>query len=265
MTTVSTKTVITRQGRVSYGVTGDGPAMVILHSLLTDRKAFDPVIPDLPGRIVTLDLPGFGTSDHALPTIEAFADLMAAAVDEICAEDDPPTVVGNGLGSFVSLAMAIGHPEVVGRLVLVGTGATFPEEARPAFGNMADLVASEGMTAVTPVALRRIYTGDYLAGHPDEAEERASVLANTDPEAFITACRALQHLDLTEGVGEITVPTLIVVGEDDQATPPEMAAGLHELLADSRKIVLPGVAHAPQLQDPAGFIKAIEPFLEEGK
>lgn len=260
--TLMRRSVATSDGQVTYGETGQGRPLVILHSLLTDSRAFDSVIPELPSRILTLDLPGFGGTDQVDDGIEGFADLMSAAASELCS-DGPPTVMGNGLGSFVALAMAVRHPDVVGRLVLVGAGATFPAEARPAFGNMADLVDAQGMTAVIPVALRRIFTEEYLEGHPEQGEERAWVLANTDPEAFTTACRALQQLDLTEQVGEVAVPTLIVVGEEDQATPPAMAVGLHDLLPESRLAVLPGVAHAPQLQDPAGFVKTVKPFLEE--
>ncbi len=261
MTIQSNKTVTTRLGRVSYAESGEGQALVILHSLLTDRHAFDSVIGDLPGRVVTLDLPGFGDSDHADPTIEAFADIMAAATEQLCEEGEPPIVMGNGLGAFVTLGMAIRHRDLVSKMVLVGCGATFPENARPAFRKMIDVVSADGMAAVTPLALRRIYTEDYLGSHPGEAAERARVLAETDPAAFTSACQALYELDFTDRVAMLDTPTLIVVGADDGATPPEMAAYLHDLLPNSQLSVLPGVAHAPQLQEPESFLGAIEPFL----
>jgi 3-oxoadipate enol-lactonase len=252
--------VDTSHGRVSYGESGSGAPLVILHSLLTDRRAFDLVIPSLPGRVIALDLPGYGLSDRAAPSIEAFADHMAAAVEVLC--DGPATVMGNGLGAFVALGLAIRHPELVARLVLVGAGATFPEEARPAFANMARLVEERGMAAVTPTALRRIFTDEFLESHPDEAAERALVLEGADPEVFVAACQALQRVDFTDGASTLGVPILIVVGDEDQATPPAMAATLDGLLPDSRVVVLPGIAHAPQLQDPEGFIETIASFLE---
>jgi 3-oxoadipate enol-lactonase len=150
----------------------------------------------------------------------------------------------------------------VSRLVLVGAGATFPEQARPAFANMAQLVATSGMSAVTPTALRRIFTDDFLETHPEETAERVRVLEASDPEVFVTACLALQEVDFTDGASDLAIPTLIVVGEEDQATPPAMAATLDGLLPDSRVVVLPGIAHAPQLQDPDGFIQTISSFLE---
>ena len=261
MTTADTRSVATPVGRVSYSETGEGRPVVLLHSLLTDRRAFDLVVPDLPGRVISVDLPGFGETDLVAPRIEDFAALMAAAVAEIC-PGEAPTVMGNGLGSFVALSMAIGRPDLVGGLVLVGCGATFPEPARPSFANMIHLVESGGMAAVTPVALRRIYTEDYLEDHPAEAEERSRVMAHTDPSAFVNACRALQVVDFTDTATAVQAPTLIVVGDQDQATPPEMARSLDALLPNSDIVVLPGVAHAPQLQDPEGFVSAVEKFLE---
>ncbi len=261
MTMTAVKTVTTTKGRVSYAEIGDGPPIVILHSLLTDRQAFDRVIAHLPGRKVTLDLPGFGLSDRAAPNIEDYADAMAAATEVICGEESP-RVIGNGLGAFVALGMAIRRPDLISRLVLVGCGAGFPEEAKSAFEKMIGLVSSDGMGAVTPVALRRIFTEDYLASHAGEVEERARVLAQTDPVAFIDACNALLALDFEDAVTDVTVPTLVVVGEDDQATPPAMAIQLHELLPNSELSILTGVAHAPQLQDPESFVNAIRRFLE---
>ncbi len=252
--------VETPRGRVSYVESGTGTPLVILHSLLTDRRAFDGVIPSLPGRVIALDLPGYGRSDKTDPSIEAFADQMAAAVAELT--DEPATVMGNGLGSFVALGLAIRHPDLVGRLILVGAGSTFPESARPAFANMAAIVEADGLSAVAPTAIRRIFTEDYLDSHPDEAAERVRVLETADPEVFVAACRALQHVDFTEDAGNVRVPTLIVVGEEDQATPPAMASALDEVLPNSRAVVLPGIAHAPQLQDPAGFIQTVHEFAE---
>lgn len=263
MTNLSGKSVTTKKGRASYAESGSGPPLVILHSLLTDRNAFDRVVGGLPGRVVTLDLPGFGGTDPAPGTIEAFADSVAAATEEICRDEGSAVVMGNGLGAFVALALSIRHPELVRRLVLVGCGATFPVDARPALQRMIELVESEGMQAVTPIALRRIYTEEFLDSHPEEAEERARVLSATNTDAFVTACRALLELDLTDEVGRVEMPTLVVVGEDDQATPPEMARRLHELLPTSTLVTMPGVAHAPQLQDPAAFVDTIEQFLEE--
>lgn len=256
-----TRTTTSERGPVSYGEHGSGPPIALFHSLLTDKTAFDPVLDDLPGRALTFDLPGFGATASETD-LDGFADSMAAAIAAVCEGETPVTVVGNGLGAFVALGVVTRHPELVRRLLLVGCGATFPEDARPAFANMARLVAEGGMDAVTPVALRRIFTEAYLDEHPEAAAERGAVLARTDPESFVTACLALQSVDFTDSAPSVDVPVLIVVGEQDAATPPALAVELDRLLPDSRVVTLPGIAHAPQLQDPAGFLAAVADFVE---
>lgn len=253
--------VDTPNGLASYAEQGEGPPIVLLHSLLTDRQAFDRVTGDLPGRVIAIDLPGFGETTLTGPSIEEYAALMSAAVRAISA-DEPVTVIGNGLGAFVALGIAIADESSVDRLVLVGCGPAFPDSTKRTFAAMIDAVETGGMSAVTPTALRRIFTEDYLADHPDRAEERARVLASTDPKGFVTACRALQQVDFIDRLGDVATPTLIVVGENDEATPPEMARALHDSLPDSKLVILPAVAHAPQIQEPAAFVDSISEFLE---
>jgi len=257
----ASKTIKTPAGRFSYSDNGSGPTRLLLHSLLTDRTAFDDVTEALGGRVIALDLPGFGSTDPTEANIDDYALRVAVFIKAMNLDQDL-TLVGNGLGAFVALGTAIHHGDLLGNLLLVGCGAGFPEPAKPALAGMAEAAETGGMEAVAPVAIRRIFTEEYLAANPAIAEERAAILLRTDPEAFITACRALQNLDYSELAGLVTVPTMIVVGEDDQATPPELAEELHKLIPGSQLIRMPAIAHAPQLQDPEGFIKATRIFLE---
>lgn len=252
----------TSHGPVSYAGAGEGPTRLILHSLLTDRAAFDEVGEGLGGRRIAMDLPGFGSTPPAPPSIDEYADRVASLIEAEGLGDEDLTLIGNGLGAFVALGTAIRHGEPVDRLLLVGCGAGFPDPAKAAFTNMIEAVEKGGMEAVIPIALRRIFTETYLEEHPEMGEARAAVLRRTDPDAFVTACRALLSLDYRSLAATVSVPTLIVVGEEDQATPPRLAEELHELIEDSILITLPAVAHAPQIQDPGGFVEATRPFLE---
>ena len=252
--------VETSRGTVSYSETGSGPVHLALHSLLTDRSAFDRVAGPLGGRFIAMDLPGFGATESAFPDIDDYAHRVGAFIETL--ELDRPTLIGNGLGAFVALGTAIHHGDLAGRVLLVGCGAGFPEPAKSAFTNMIEAVEAGGIEAVIPIALRRIFTETYLEQHPHMAEERAEVLARTDPEAFITACRALHALDYRSSAQQVANPTMIVVGEEDQATPPQLAEELQGLIPGSALTKLPGLAHAPQIQDPAGFVSATREFLE---
>ena len=253
--------VDTRRGKVSFVETGEGPVRLALHSLLTDRGAFDEVVDPIGGRFINLDLPGFGASDPARPSIDDYADRVAAFIEAMGLDGDL-TLIGNGLGAFIALGTAIHHGASLDRLLLIGCGAAFPEPSKGAFTTMIEAVESGGVEAVIPIALRRIFTESYLEAHPEMGEARAAVLGRTDPDAFVTACRALIGLDYRELARSVSNPTMIVVGEEDQATPPPLAEELHELIRGSTLVRLPGVAHAPQIQDPGGFASATREFLE---
>ena len=262
MTLLKDGSVDTPLGPISYGEYGAGPVRVFLHSLLTDRNAFDKVAEDIGGRLISVDLPGFGSTAPAPPSIDEYSHRVAALIEAMGLDDDL-TLIGNGLGAFVALGTAINHGDSIGKLLLVGCGASFPETGRTAFSNMIGAVREGGMESVVPIALRRIFSESYLAEHPEVADERAAVLRRTDVEAFVTACSALGDLDYTNRASSVTNPTLIVAGEDDQATPPQLAEELHRLIGGSTLVRLPGVAHAPQMQDPEGFVNATRQFLED--
>ena len=252
--------VETARGTVSYSETGSGPVRLVLHSLLTDRNAFERVTGPLGGRFIAMDLPGFGGTKAALPDIDDYAHTVAAFIETL--ELDRPALMGNGLGAFIALGTAIHHGDLLGRVLLAGCGAGFPEPAKVAFTKMIEAVEAGGIEAIIPIALRRIFTETYLEQHPDMAQERAEVLVRTDPDALITACRALQAVDYRSSALRVAHPTMILVGEEDQATPPHLAEELHGLISGSTLTRLPGLAHAPQIQDPAGFVSATREFLE---
>lgn len=258
------RVVNTGLGRIRSVVTGSGPDLLLLHSLLTDSEAFDPVLGALTSKwtVNQLDLPGFGGSSAvAGDTIDAQAEAIAALLDAGDFDRDSTVLAGNGYGAFVALGTAVGHGDKFDRLLLIGCGTGFTEAGRAAFANMAARVGEGGMEAVVEVGIRRIFTEDYLQAHPEEAEARRRVLRAIDPSSFRRACLALESLDYSESVSHVNNQTLVVTGSADQATPPELGRHLAEAMPKATYVELAGLAHAPQLQDPAAFIDSVSGFL----
>lgn len=260
---MSDQAVETELGRISFERLGSGPDLVILHSLLTDRLAFGPVVPRLAERLRVnlVDLPGFGQSSPVSPHIDAYADAIGSFLAAGGFDPSRTTLLGNGLGSFIGLATAIRHGSLFDRLCLVGCGVRFPEQARETFATMAQRAEDGGMQAVVDVAVERIFPPPYLEAHPEVRQERKRVLMKTDPPAFVSACRALQRVDYRAEAGEVRNETLIVVGSDDGATPPTMARELHASIVNAQLEEMEGVGHAPQLQAPDRFLETVEGFL----
>lgn len=247
---------------IEAAILGDGPPLVLLHSLLADASSFDRVTAELSRnfRVMLPALPGFGHSPAVPGGITAVADRVASAI-EAFSGGQSVRLLGNGYGGFVALQAVIRHPNLADRLVLADAGASFSEPGREAFRGMARGAAAKGLEAIADVAMRRLFAPDFHAANPDLVAERRRIFLRSDPAVIIAACEVLAALDLRPELAEVRIPVLAVVGEQDEATPPPMSRELVAGLSDARLIVLEGLAHVPQLQAPERFLAAILPFL----
>jgi 3-oxoadipate enol-lactonase len=249
-------------GTVNAALSGEGPPLFLLHSLLSDRASFDAIVPQLSKsfRVIVPELPGFGRSPSVDGGLAGVADRMAEAVKDAAGGKDA-IVLGNGYGGFVALQMAIRHPGIAARFVLADCGAAFSEPGREAFRNMAAASKAKGLSAITDVAMRRLFAPDFQAAHPELMADRRAAFLRTDLDVFCAACDALASLDLRPELGKVKAPVLVLVGEHDEATPPPMSHELASLLPQAHLEIIPGCAHVPQLQSPKLFLDVIGDFL----
>src|SRR3979411_3286889 len=157
---------------VNPGQAGQGPGeaqgLFLVPSLLSDRASFDAVVPKLSQafRVIVPELPGFGRSQAVSGGLAAVADRMAEAVQDAAA-GAATIVLGHGYGGFVALQMAIRHPDIASRLILADCGAAFSDSGREAFRNMAAASNAKGLSAITDVAMRRLFAADFQQQNPD--------------------------------------------------------------------------------------------------
>ncbi|HET7190700.1 MAG TPA: alpha/beta fold hydrolase [Pseudolabrys sp.] len=251
------------RGALTAVRTGEGHDMVILHSLLADRHAFDPVLAALAAkyRVTLFNLPGFhGSQPAMLALMDAYLAIIEDGFEEFGIGNDS-ILMGNGFGGTIALAFALAHPERISKLVLSDAAAGFPAEGRQAFAVMAEKVADGGLGSIAEIAAKRVFSPAYLGAHPEKIEERKKVLLGIDPKAFQAACRILQETDLVPLLHHLKVPTLVVCGELDQATPPALNRQIVEKVAGAKYIELPGCGHCPPLEQPEQFLAAIKEFI----
>jgi 3-oxoadipate enol-lactonase len=250
-------------GTLTAARTGAGRDLVLLHSLLADRHAFDPVLEALAAkhRVTLFNLPGFAGSQ---PTLVALMDAYIAAIedgfDELKIANDA-VLIGNGFGGTLALAFAFAHPERIARLVVSDAAASFPPDGKQSFAAMAEKVAEGGLAAIADIAARRVYSPAYLSAHPQAVEDCKRVLLGIDPKAFQAACKILQEIDLTPELHRLKMPVLVVCGEFDQATPPALTKQVAAKIKGARYVELPGCGHCPPLEQPQAFIDAIKSFV----
>jgi 3-oxoadipate enol-lactonase len=233
--------------------------LVLLHSLLTDRSAFDGVKGALARdfRLHVPDLPGYGgCPSRGEDSIAAYADRLAPDIPQGAA------VLGNGFGGFVAVALAIRHGAGLGALVAAPALAGFPAPAREPFRVMAGKVREGGMTGVLDAAINRMFPPAFIAAHPEVVAERKRALAKADPLAFARACLALASLDFGPDLEKIGLKTLVMAGELDSTTPAPLAREFAARIPGARFEELKGCGHCPQIEAPAPFVSTITRFLK---
>jgi 3-oxoadipate enol-lactonase len=251
------------KGDLTGTCAGSGRDLVIVHSLLTDRHAFDSVLPQLSTRFrVTLpNLPGFHGSAPIDGGIDGYVAWLGRVFDTFDIGPDP-ILMGNGFGGTVALAFALARGDRVASLVLCDVAPGFPEAGKQAFRIMAASAAEGGMGAIAEIAAKRVFHTVYLGKYPEAIEDRRAVLLKIDPSAFRAACMALIEADLVPDLPMLEVPTLVICGELDQATPPELNQLIAAKVAGARYTELPRCGHCPPLEQPEAFLAAVAEFLE---
>jgi 3-oxoadipate enol-lactonase len=236
--------------------------VLLLHSLALDRHMWGQLAGALSGSraVVTMDLRGHGESphDHGF-TIEQMADDVALTLSHL--GRDQVAVVGLSMGGSVAQALAVRHPDRVTGLGLVDTTAWYGPDAGAAWGERADKARASGMRSLSQFQLDRWFGEEFRSRSPELCSQLLDVFAANDVDSYVASCHALGAMDLREGVASITVPTIIVVGEDDPATPPSHAADLHERISDSQLRVVPGARHLTPLERPDEVLEQLRKIL----
>src|SRR5436190_16476072 len=154
--------LVSQNGTITAARTGRGRDLVILHSLLTDRHAFDAVLPALSAqfRVTLINLPGFHGSMPVGGRMERYTEFVAQALREFGMQD--AILLGNGFGGTLALAFALSNARSVRKLILCDVAAYFPPEGKEAFRLMAQKVATEGLGSIAGIAANRVFHPAYL-------------------------------------------------------------------------------------------------------
>jgi pimeloyl-ACP methyl ester carboxylesterase len=247
---------------------GDGTPVLLLHAFPLNSGMWAPQVESLGERyrLIAPDLKGFGSSsapeDRSAFSMEAFAKEVKQLLDHL--DVDQVILGGLSMGGYIAFAFLKSYPGSVKALILADTraDADAPEAITKRSGQQ-DTVASEG-TAPLIEALPGALLGETTrTDHPDVVA-RASALMDNPAAGFIGALEAMKtRPDSTEMLSSIDKPTLIIVGEEDGVTPPELSRTMHEHISGSRLVVIPEAGHLSSIEAPDAFNGAVAEFLAE--
>jgi 3-oxoadipate enol-lactonase len=245
---------------------GEGTPVLLVHGFPFDAEMWGPQVEALGDkfRFVTVDLLGFGESDapqdRSAYSIEAYADQVKAVVDALGV--GKVVLVGLSMGGYVVLAFMRKYRDFAAGIVLADTRAEAdPPEGIDKRTAQQKQVAERGTTELID-ALVGAFLSQSTVEKKKDVVERVKSLMDNPAYGYIGALEAMKNrLDSTDGLVEIKAPSLIVVGESDALTPPELSRKMHEHIGGSRLVVLPEAGHMSNLESPEAFNGALAEFL----
>lgn len=248
---------------------GDEFPLVLAHGFTGNSRNWALTAPALRERfrIISPDHRGHGLSDKPTAREDYDLDLLADDLYQLLAGIDVKScyLVGHSMGGMVAQLLTLAHPEVVRALVLVDTAAEIPRSlsAKERYQERQRLVRmaeEEGMEAVFEEQLK--------AADPQVRSNQAFVktwreqFLMTSVHAYIGGANGMStRQSVADRLGEIKVPTLIVCGEKDEPFL-EPSKVMHEKIAGSELVIIPGCGHTPQIETPAEFNRILAEFLD---
>jgi 3-oxoadipate enol-lactonase/4-carboxymuconolactone decarboxylase len=250
-------------GDLTVHVRVDGPPggapLVMLHSLGTTSDIWDAQAAALARsfRVIRPDMRGHGlTGCTPGPySMALLADDLAGVLDAL--QVNQAHIAGISIGGMIAQAFAAAYPGRAASLMLVDTAMAIPPAE--SWTARAATVRAEGIGAIEDAVIARWVTPGF-AGAPETAGLRA-MLTRTPVEGYAAAAEAIAAADLTSGTSALSVPALVVVGDQDASTPVASAEALQGAIAGASLIVIEGAAHIPTVEKPEEVSAALLGFL----
>lgn len=199
-------------------------------------------------RVLRFDLPGHGGAPaHPATSIGEIADRLLATLDELGVQRFG--YAGCSIGGAIGMELALRHPGRVATLALVAASPRFGTADE--FRQRGVIVRTNGLDPMARSAPERWFTHGFATAQPAIVEWAVQMVRTTDPGCYIAACEALAAFDVRTELGRIGVPTLVVVGAEDQVTGPGDARTLVAGIPDARLAMVPGVSHLAPVEQPA--------------
>lgn len=252
-----------------YEQIGQGEAIIFAHGLFVDHSIFELQVESLKNNYTcySFDLPGHGKSTFNPKgwTLDDIAeDFKQFIIDK---DINKPTLVGLSQGGMVFMRLAAENPELIGRLVLVGSShlAEYPDrislwkERIDTFRN-GDKNEIDAMI----IGIQQAIVGkDFIENHPVLREKELQVMKSNDQQAMIPATEAavINRTDVGDKLEKITCPTLIVVGTEDHATPIEIAKEMESKIQNALLAIIPKAGHHAPIEAAQLFTDELTRFL----
>jgi pimeloyl-ACP methyl ester carboxylesterase len=250
---------------LSVDVRGDGPALLLIHGFPLDRTLWRHQVATLAGwRRIAPDLRGLGNSDAPAGgySMATYADDLMRLLDRLRVAK--AVVAGLSMGGYIAFELLRRHRERVGGLILCDTKAgADSEQGRKGRDEMAALAEAKGAAAVAERMVPKVLGRTTFRSQPPLVEQVREMMRRQPVPGIVGALHAMRdRADSTDLLPTVDVPTLVVVGQEDELTPPAEARALATGIPSAHLTTIAGAGHVAPLEAPTAVSRVFAEFLE---
>ncbi len=234
--------------------------IVFLHGVGSDKSVWRPQLEHFSAgrRAIAFDYPGYGESDPSpASTRDDLAAAMLAAMDSMAIPR--AHICGLSLGGVIAIAMHAAAPDRCDSLILADTFAVHPD---------GQAIYDRSISASRDIGMRALAearAGALLGSAATDAmtSEVIATMSRIDPAAYACGAKAVWLADQRERVAAIAAPTLVICGDEDVITPPQLSRDLATAIAGSSLAIIPRSGHLANMEQPGEFNRLLDQFLSE--
>ena len=251
---------------LAYSDEGQGPPVVFLHAFPLNRTMWAPQVADLSDRyrVVTIDLRGHGESDAPMwrYTLDLFADDVHGLLAHLGLAR--ATFVGLSMGGYILFALYRKYPALFQALVLADTRATADTpDAKAARFSMAQIAYRRGASAIADLMLPKLLSPAACEHRTDLRDHVRGIITGNHVSGIAGDLMAMEERpDSTPLSRTISVPTLVIAGEEDLASPPEEVEAMADQIPGATFVRIPRAGHLSNMENPGAFNAALLTFLK---
>lgn len=249
----------------NFEIYGNGSPLVFIHGLGLDLGMWDLQIGYFRKffKVLVYDLRGHGMTDCPKEdySIELFSKDLYELLNALKIYNT--TICGLSLGGRIAIQFCLDYSKKVKALILADTQSEVSKETQERFENLARIAGKDGMDQVTSI----LYSTPLFEGlakmNPERHQQEKRKTALMSSTGFANSARAIAHMKpLTSKLAKITVPTLVVVGEEDKPYV-EFSEVFTKRISNCKREIIPHAGHISNLEQPNLFTEIFYSFLEE--